>query len=168
MSDQNNPKRICPLCQRKLKEDPEYPECFECPTKITYADVYSDCTPIPHYEWRYGQQTWYVGPYKLEQDETGLSIDKFEANTFKADYPRKPYFQYVMFLEQRIEVDDSKKALNKIKTIITFSWKVTSWTAYTVTETSPMALRKLSTTANGIKTGMSSSAGITPSTQPYT
>lgn len=119
MSDQDNPKRICPLCQRKLQEDPDaYQECFVCPTKITYADVHNDCIPIPHYEWTYGTQRWFVGPYQLEQDESGLTIEKFDPRSYKTDYPA---FEYIMFLEQRIQVDDSNKTLKKIKTIITFS-----------------------------------------------
>jgi len=111
----------CPLCQRSLRPDPQYPSCLTCPTKITYPH----CTPISHYEFD-GEvlctsHQWYVGPFKLEIDATGLSIYKIDVLKTKPDYPAKPSVEYIMYLDIQIPIDDSNKTINKIKTFILFS-----------------------------------------------
>jgi hypothetical protein len=107
----------CPLCQRALRPDPEDYDAQVCPTQITYPN----CKPVPHYMYDGYSHDWYAGPYKLELDESGLSIYKVEDRDFKADHPMKPYSAYVMYLETQIPIDDSPKTINKIKTLILFS-----------------------------------------------
>lgn len=112
----------CPLCQRILKPDPDYPDCYLCPTKITYPD----CMPVSHYERNndFDENTdhqWYAGPYKIEMDDSGLSIYKVVPREYKTDYPSKPQENYVMYLDMQIPIDDSPKTINKIKTLIVFS-----------------------------------------------